>query len=591
MVSFLGWEWTQIGNTPADHYGHKNVIMREYGEGRVPARPIHSDSFATRAMRQPAPFEVRVLLPLADWKNRQYNWNVVKFLEELQDVPFCPKGVDVHDLPADCSEGAATPQLLYEKLNQWGLDSMVIPHGTTWGIYSPPGSSWNKQLTPQQHDPNLQRLIEVFSGHGNSEEHRPWRAVEYDEKGEPRCPAPSDGYEPCCWRAGEIIRSRCDDPTSAECEQRVAEARKNYLAAGVTGRFTVPGTEVADWKACGSCPDCYLPSFNYRAGGSVQAIMALSNLQDPENPLRFRFGFMASSDNHSARPGTGYKEYGRLIITEARGGCDEYWHEQMTVGSDPAPESKPFDRSSTDLPAFQLLDFERQASYFLTGGLVAVHAASRTRDAIWNALKNRQVYGTSGERILLWFDLLNGPNGELTMGSEVQLAENPKFRVRAAGSFKQKPGCPEFTTDGLSNERLERLCRGECYNPSDERYVITRIEVVRIRPQIRDDEPLEDLIDDPWLSIGCSKTSQGCTVEFEDPDFQSGGREALYYVRAIQEATPAVNAGGERCKRDEKGYCTEPNPCYGDYRTAADDDCLAPNEERAWSSPIFVSAP
>jgi hypothetical protein len=177
------------------------------------------------------------------------------------------------------------------------------------------------------------------------------------------------------------------------------------------------------------------------------------------------------------------------------------------------------------------------------------------------------------------------------MGSEVQLAENPKFRVRAAGSFKQKPGCPEFTTDGLSNERLERLCRGECYNPSDERYIITRIEVVRIRPQIRDDEPLEDLIDDPWLLIGCPKTSQGCTVEFEDPDFQSGGREALYYVRAIQEATPAVNAGGERCKRDEKGYCTEPNPCYGDYRTAADDDCLAPNEERAWSSPIFVSAP
>ena len=42
MVTFLGWEWTQIGNTPEDHYGHKNVILRDTEEGSVPARPIAS---------------------------------------------------------------------------------------------------------------------------------------------------------------------------------------------------------------------------------------------------------------------------------------------------------------------------------------------------------------------------------------------------------------------------------------------------------------------------------------------------------------------------------------------------------------------
>lgn len=599
VVAFLGWEWTQIGRTPETHYGHKNVILREWEEGRVPTRPIHSASFATQAMRQKPNWRQRWLLPLGDWEHRQLYFDMMTYLSELRDTPLCPDGVDVHELPAGCSEGAATPALLFDKLDEWGFDSLVIPHGTTWGIYTPPGSSWDKQLTPEQHDPARQKLVEVFSGHGSSEQYRTFREVEFGSSGEAICPATRPDYEPCCQRAGAIIRSRCENPHSPECEERVADAQANFLAAGVQGRLTVPGAQLEDWGNCGTCTDCYLPAFAYRPRSAVQYILALTNFSDaaarPDDsgglPLRFRMGFLASSDNHSARPGTGYKEYGRLYNTEARGPRDAAWYERVNEGvrRDPAPESVPIEEAARGLQQFQLLDFERQASFFLTGGLVGLHARGRSREAIWDALQERAVYGTSGDRILLWFDLLNAPGGVLPMGSDAKLAETPIFRVRAAGALEQAPGCPDVATAGLSPERLERLCRGECYHPGNERRRITRIEVVRIRPQEIPGESVDPLIQDPWRTLPCPPDASGCTVEFDDPEFLAENREILYYVRAIQEPTPAVNADGLRCTRDESGRCVDVDPCYGDYRTSRDEDCLAPNEERAWSSPIWVA--
>ena len=606
LVVFLGWEWTQMGTRPENHYGHKNVILRDVEEDRVPTRPIAASGFSFDAMRQRGGNLPALAMTLIDFGHRPFYYDFAEKRRGLRIVPLCAAGVDVRKLPPDCMETAATPHELFEKLDQWGFPALVIPHGNAWGNTTPAGVSWDKQLADGNHDPDRQTLIEVYSGHGNSEEYRPWSAVELARDGSATCPEPNDGFLPPCYRAGQIIEAQCRKlgESAQTCAERAAEARELYLAAGPRGegRFTVPGRTPEAWLDAGQCPDCFQPAFDYRPGGSSQYALALTRGGDDESRdgdrrrRRFRFGFIASSDTHSARAGTGYKEFSPLGMTDLTGA--QAAARRALV--EPAP-GKPggravaFDRSSLIiLPGG---DVERSASYYYTGGLVAAHASGRGRQALWDSFERREVYGTSGPRILLWFDLLNAPapdSGEalVAMGGEVEMERTPRFRVRALGAFEQRPGCPEDALRGLTAERLARLCKGECYHPSDTRHAIERIEVVRIRPQRHPSERVESLIDDPWRVLPCPGGAAGCDVTFEDPDFRSAGRDAVYYVRALQEPTPQINAAGLNCVRDEAGRCIEVRRCRaGLVDGAADDDCLAPDRARAWSSPIYVDHP
>ena len=207
-------------------------------------------------------------------------------------------------------------------------------------------------------------------------------------------------------------------------------------------------------------------------------------------------------------------------------------------------------------------------------------------------MQRKEVYGTSGPRMLLWFELLNPPGTHtraLPMGSSTSMSVDPIFQVRAVGSLEQQPGCPESSLEALGEENLERLCRGECYNPSDRRRSVTRIEVVRIQPQNHPDEPVDGLIQDPWRVFQCDSDPAGCTATFSDSNFGAQGRDTLYYVRAIEAPSLAVNADLERCEKDERGRCIAERTRADRTPRPADDCPGVETEERAWSSPIFVA--
>jgi hypothetical protein len=594
IAAFVGWEWTQVGGTAENHYGHHNVLFKDDSTDKLPARPIASVGVgvATVAARSGSGKQSS-LLGLLDPRHRDYYASYNDWVMQMAAVPACDPDTPSPDLPAECYETAATPGALFAKLDEWGFDNMVVPHGTTWGFYSPPNSNWRHQLTAENTDNNKTRLIEVYSGHGNSEQFRDFAVRELNNVGEWVCPEPQANYLPSCWQAGEIIRQRClvEDNSADECEARAVEARHNFVQVdGIQGFMTVPGSTPEDWLDAGQARDIYLPAFNYRPQKSVQYGLAVQNHDDPENPLRYRWGFIGSTDTHSARAGHGFKQEQRLNTSDVTGVRSPFWETifaSSAVRSEYASRSLRADEIDPVSAKLFASEFERTTSFLNVGGLAAVHSEGRSRDAIWDAMKRREVYGTSGHRMLLWFDLLQA-DASLPMGSSVNMDSVPRFRAKAIGSFKQLPGCPDYVVNALEKRHLQKMSQGECYHPSDERYLIERIEVIKIRPQAVAGEAIAPLIEDSWRVFECEPSADGCTIEFEDPDFASEGRDALYYVRALEEPIATINGGNLRTSFDENGQAVDTDICFGDYRVASDDDCHQNQSQRAWSSPIFV---
>ena len=576
LVAFMGFEWTQAGLTPEDHWGHRCLVYPGTAEDELPARPIAAaDRSGGYAAMRPMFDRMRWFDPV-HWGRYDH---AVGHLDALAARGVCPEGVPVRELPPDCLEVARTPADLHAKLDEWGHPVLEIPHGTAWGIYTPRGSALDKHLTAAQFDPERQRAIEIHSGHGNAEEYRAWRHAIDDLEGAPLCPEPSDDFLPCCWQAGEIMRARCGGLPEDECERRVARAREYAASAGVQPTRVFPDASAEEWLDCGQCRDCFKPSYDLRPQETVQYAMALTDFASGQ---RFRYGFVGSSDIHDARAGTGYKQTSLALVTDNTRASPLLG----LLGALMSPEVDSRQPQPVGARAIGITGNDPRVQDFLYGsGLAAVHASGRSREAIWQALQRREVYGTSGPRILLWFDLVNDPSNPAPMGSEVVLAQNPVFEVRAVGSRRQRPGCPEWSLSGLSPERLERLCASECYHPGERRRHIERIDVVRILPQIEPAEAVDALIEDPWRSFPCAPDPAGCRVRFEDRDFVDAGRDALYYVRALEEPSEAIAGDPLARVRDDAGSVVGIVPC------AERDDprCLGSVRERAWSSPIFVN--
>ena len=154
----------------------------------------------------------------------------------------------------------------FSELIKLNLDTIVIPHGSAWGGTTPAFSSWDNQLNDKDHNAVFNRLIEVYSGHGNSEEYRDWAPIEVHLDGSQSCQQPSSIYLPTCFQAGEIIKERCRLAAGSEeeCNKRAIQAREDFATIYPYGLLTIPGYDPFEWKDSGQCKDCFLPAFDFR---------------------------------------------------------------------------------------------------------------------------------------------------------------------------------------------------------------------------------------------------------------------------------------------------------------------------------------
>ena len=88
LVSFLGWEWTQVDPNPSNHYGHKNVIFLDTEDNTVPPRAIGAGGVAPQVMRLGLPWTLSALPATLDLENRQRYYAFDKFFEEIKETPL-----------------------------------------------------------------------------------------------------------------------------------------------------------------------------------------------------------------------------------------------------------------------------------------------------------------------------------------------------------------------------------------------------------------------------------------------------------------------------------------------------------------------
>jgi len=264
----------------------------------------------------------------------------------------------------------------------------------------------------------------------------------------------------------------------------------------------------------------------------------------------YPFGFIGSTDNHMATPG----------------GVDE--------------RDLPLKFGATHQALLEVGDKKRAPAFWNPGGLAGVWAEQNDRDSIFDALKRRESFATSGPRIVPRF--FGG------WGLDADACEHPDFAVRGyaagvpmGGDLSPRPdgaGAPVFAVSAMADA-------GTAESPGG---LLQRIQIVKawLGEDGRFHQAVHDVAGD--ANNGASVDVDTCTPvgpgarslcgTWQDPDFEPG-RDAIYYARVVE--NPSCRWSAWLCLSLPEAE--RPDGC---------DAGKLPQtiQERAWTSPIWYAA-
>ncbi|MCH2170687.1 DUF3604 domain-containing protein [Myxococcota bacterium] len=213
------------------------------------------------------------------------------------------------------------------------------------------------------------------------------------------------------------------------------------------------------------------------------------------------------------------------------------------------------------------------------GGLVGVWAPENSRDALFDALKNRESFGTSGPRIQPRF--FAGWNYDSDLCNTDRFIETAYADgVAMGGDLSGRPAdakSPTFLVSAARDPGTKALPGGK----------LQRIQIIKSwpAPDGTIHQRIHDVAGDP--QNGASVDMNTCTPKgpgfdslcavWTDPEFDASA-SAVYYARVVE--NPSCRWSTRQCLAFPEGQ--EPRGCE-------DPDVPKLIQERAWTSPIWYT--
>ena len=210
------------------------------------------------------------------------------------------------------------------------------------------------------------------------------------------------------------------------------------------------------------------------------------------------------------------------------------------------------------------------------GGLAAVWAEENSRDAIFDALRRREVYATSGSRMTV--RLFGGWDYPENLCDAADLVEQGYARgVPMGGDLEERPGgdtAPVFVVSALQDA-------GTPEHPGN---LLQRVQIVKgwsdpdgtFHQRVVDVAGKKDngaTVDTGTCEVSGPGERQLCSV-WRDPDFDPNQR-AVYYARVFE--NPSCRFSTRICNASPDGPgCGDPN-------------VPTTIQDRAWTSPIWYT--